>query len=40
MKTSARNQYPGRVKHISKGAVNADVVLDIGDGLEIFAVAD
>jgi molybdate transport system regulatory protein len=37
MKTSARNQYRGRVKSVLKGAVNADVILDLGDGLEIFA---
>lgn len=37
MKTSARNQLRGVVKKITKGAVNADVVLDLGDGLEIFA---
>src|SRR5271169_2838305 len=32
MKTSARNQLRGTVKAVHKGAVNADVVLDIGDG--------
>jgi molybdate transport system regulatory protein len=37
MKTSARNQYRGKVKTVRKGAVNADVILDLGDGLEIFA---
>jgi molybdate transport system regulatory protein len=37
MRTSARNQFRGTVKSVRKGAVNADVVLDIGDGLEIFA---
>jgi molybdate transport system regulatory protein len=37
MKISARNQFPGIVKSIIKGAVNSDVILDIGDGLEIFA---
>jgi molybdate transport system regulatory protein len=37
MKTSARNQYRGQVKSVRKGAVNADVMLDLGDGLEIFA---
>ena len=37
MKISARNQFPGVVKTIHKGAVNSDVILDIGDGLEIFA---
>ena len=37
LKTSARNQFRGRVKAVRRGAVNADVVLDIGGGLEIFA---
>jgi molybdate transport system regulatory protein len=37
MRTSARNQFRGKVKAVRKGAVNADVVLDLGDGLEIFA---
>jgi molybdate transport system regulatory protein len=37
MKTSARNQFRGKVKTLRKGAVNADVILDLGDGLEIFA---
>lgn len=37
MKTSARNQLRGVVTRVHRGAVNADVVLDAGDGLEIFA---
>lgn len=37
MKISARNQFRGTVKAVRKGAVNADVILDLGDGLEIFA---
>ena len=37
MKTSARNQLRGIVKAVRKGAVNADVILDLGGGLEIFA---
>ncbi len=37
MKTSARNQLRGVVKAVKKGAVNADVVLAVGDGLEVFA---
>jgi molybdate transport system regulatory protein len=37
MKTSARNQLRGIVKTVRKGAVNADVILDLGGGLEIFA---
>ncbi len=37
MKTSARNQFRGKVTAVRKGSVNADVILDLGDGLEIFA---
>ena len=37
MKSSARNQLRGRVKTVKRGAVNGDVNLDIGDGLEVFA---
>jgi molybdate transport system regulatory protein len=37
MKTSARNQLPGTVTTVRKGAVNADVILDVGAGLTIFA---
>lgn len=37
LKTSARNQLRGIVKTVRRGAVNAEVILDLGDGLEIFA---
>lgn len=37
MKTSARNQLKGTVTRVEKGAVNGNVILDLGDGLEIFA---
>jgi len=37
MKTSARNQLRGTVKTIRQGSVSAEIGLDIGDGLEIFA---
>ena len=37
VKTSARNQYRGTIQSVHKGTVNADVLLDIGDGLTIFA---
>lgn len=37
MKTSARNQLRGQVRAVIKGAVNGDVILDLGNGLEIFA---
>jgi molybdate transport system regulatory protein len=38
MKTSARNQYLGKVKSIKLGAVNSEVVLDIGSGDSIIAI--
>lgn len=38
MQTSARNQFIGRVKSVKKGAVNAEVVLDIGGGDELVAI--
>jgi len=37
MKTSARNQFSGKVKTIKTGEVNAEVVLDIGGGDEIVS---
>lgn len=38
MKTSARNQFRGQVSYLEKGAVNSEVKVDLGEGLEIFAV--
>ena len=38
MRTSARNALRGKVKNVIDGAVNAEVVVDIGQGLEIAAV--
>ena len=38
MKTSARNQFLGAVKSIKLGAVNAEVVMDIGGGDLLAAV--
>jgi molybdate transport system regulatory protein len=38
MKTSARNQFLGTVKSIKLGAINAEVVLDIGGGQSLTAV--
>lgn len=37
VKTSARNQFLGTVQSVHKGTVNADVILELGDGLTIFA---
>ena len=38
MKTSARNQFLGKIKSIKVGAINAEVVLDIGGGDSLAAV--
>lgn len=38
MKTSARNALRGRVRTITPGAVSSEVILDIGDGVEIVAI--
>jgi molybdate transport system regulatory protein len=38
MKTSARNQFLGTVKSVKLGAINAEVVLDIGGGQMLAAV--
>jgi molybdate transport system regulatory protein len=37
MRTSARNVLRGRVKRLTEGAVNAEVVLDCGQDLEVVA---
>ncbi|PMR73799.1 TOBE domain-containing protein [Billgrantia endophytica] len=37
MKTSARNQLSGSIKEIKKGAVNGNVVLDLGNELVVVA---
>ena len=38
MKLSARNTIPGTVRHIDKGAVNAEVTLEIAPNLHIVSV--
>jgi len=38
MKTSARNQFLGKVKSVKLGAVNAEVILDIGGGDSLAAI--
>ena len=38
MKTSARNEFLGKVVHVTKGGVSAEVVLDIGGGDTLTAV--
>lgn len=38
MKSSARNQFFGKVSHIRRGAVNDEVELELAGGLRIVAV--
>ena len=38
MRTSARNMLRGKVVSVTDGAVNAEVVLDIGNGLKVTAI--
>ncbi len=38
MRSSARNRFPGKVTRVVKGAVNGEVVLDLGDGMHIAAI--
>jgi molybdate transport system regulatory protein len=37
MRTSARNQFRGTVQAVRRGAVNSDVLLDLGDDIRIVA---
>lgn len=38
LRTSARNQFLGRVTTVARGAVNAEIVLDLGGGQDLVAV--
>lgn len=38
MKTSARNQFLGKVKSVKHGPISAEVILDIGGGDELAAI--
>ncbi len=38
MKTSARNAFRGTVHSVNEGAVNAEVVLDVGGGVTLVAI--
>ena len=38
MKTSARNQFAGTIREISKGPVSAEVTIEIAPGIRVVAV--
>jgi molybdopterin-binding protein len=38
MKTSARNQFAGTVKHMIKGPVSTEVTLEIAPGIEVVSI--
>jgi len=38
MKLSARNLIPGKIKEITLGQVNAEVVIEIAPGVEVVSV--
>jgi molybdopterin-binding protein len=38
MKISARNTLKGKIKKISPGAVNTEVVVELADGLEVVSI--
>ena len=38
MKVSARNALPGMIRKIERGAVNAEVVIEVAPGLQITSV--
>ena len=38
MRLSARNVLKGRVKQVKPGAVNSEIVLDLGNGIELVSI--
>ncbi len=38
MKVSARNLIPGTIKHITQGAVNSEVVIEVAPGVEVVSI--
>jgi molybdopterin-binding protein len=38
MKLSARNQLGGTIKHVVPGAINTEITLEIGNGVDVVAV--
>jgi len=38
MKVSARNLIPGKIKEITVGAVNSEVIIEVAPGIEIVSI--
>ena len=38
MKLSARNMLKGKIKKVTKGAVNAEVVLELPGGMQVVSI--
>ncbi len=38
MKVSARNLIPGKVKEITVGAVNSEVIIEVAPGIEVVSI--
>lgn len=38
MQISARNMLPGKVKKVSPGAVNTEVIVELADGVEVVSI--
>jgi len=38
MKISARNMLPGKVKKVTKGAVNSEIIIEVAPGLEVVSI--
>jgi len=38
VKISARNVIKGKVKSITRGAVNGEVIIEVADGIEVVSV--
>jgi molybdopterin-binding protein len=38
MKLSARNVLKGKIKQVKVGAVNTEILLDLGNGIEVVSI--
>jgi molybdopterin-binding protein len=38
MKVSARNLLPGKIKELTNGAVNSEVIIEVAPGVEVVSI--